>query len=184
MTEVDPIEALIARLLEELGEDTTRAGLVDTPARVARMWRNLVRMEDEPPGLTWFPKQEDGVDCDQMVVLSRIPFYSLCEHHMVPFFGQAHVGYLPHKKVVGLSKIARVVRYFAARLQVQERLTSQVAAFLHKELEPTGVCVLLEAEHLCMSMRGVQAPGHITVTHAIRGNIDKTELLDLVRRDQ
>jgi len=177
------MESTIYTLLQQLGEDPEREGLKETPARVARMWKELVR-HDEPPELTTFPADRDGVHCDEMVLLTDIQFNSLCEHHLLPFIGTAHVGYIPGKKVIGLSKIPRVVRHFAHRLQIQERLTVQIVDHLFKELEPLGVCVVMTAEHLCMSIRGVEDPHSNTTTHAIRGNIDKNEFLQLVQMAQ
>jgi len=175
------IEDTVRTLLGQIGEDPTRLGLVDTPRRVAKMWGELVTNSAEPPVLTTFPSNSDGVQCDQMVIVANIDFWSLCEHHMLPFIGKASVGYIPKDRIVGLSKVARAVHHFSRRLQVQERLGSQVADFLFEGLEPEGVCVMLSAEHLCMSMRGVRSPGHVTTTHAIRGNIDKEEFLNLLK---
>lgn len=171
----------VRALLHQLGEDPNRPGLLDTPRRVSNMWRELIKTDVKPPAMTTFPKDQDGVLCDNMVVVGNIDFWSLCEHHMLPFIGKCHVGYIPGDTVVGLSKFARVVEYFSRRLQVQERLTAQVAEFLMRELKPQGVCVLMTAEHLCMSMRGVRSPGHFTTTHAIRGDIDKNEFLEIVK---
>lgn len=173
-------EDAVERLLHFMGEDVRREGLKDTPRRVARMYADLVQPGANPPVMTTFPTDQDDVKCDQMVVVDGMSFWSLCEHHMVPFYGVGHIAYLPRNKVVGLSKLARVLDHFARRLQVQERLTSQVADFLMETLDPVGVCVILQAEHLCMSMRGVRKAGHRTTTHAIRGKIDKTEVLSLV----
>jgi len=164
-----------------IGEDPTREGLLDTPSRVARMWEEFFTYKKPPPKLTQFATKQDGIHYDELIIVKDIPFYSLCEHHAVPFFGMAHVGYLPNEHVVGLSKIVRVVKHFAHRLQVQERLTTQVADYLMEGLAPQGVCVLIEARHLCMEMRGVETPGAMTSTHAIRGTIDKDEFLTLVR---
>ncbi len=179
---VDVSEDTIRKLLVELGEDPDRIGIKDTPKRVAKMWKELVRLDEPPPKMTCFPKDQDGVDCDNMVVVGDLDFWSLCEHHMVPFFGKVHIGYVPGDKVVGLSKFARVVNHFAYRLQVQERLTAQIADFLMEQLEPLGVCVMMTGEHMCMSMRGVRAHGHFTTTHAIRGDIDKREFLEIVKQ--
>jgi len=176
-------EDVIRNLLAGMGENPDRIGLKDTPRRVVEMYDELIRLDDDPPKMTVFPKDQDGVDCDQMVVVSHIPFYSLCEHHLVPFHGVAHIGYIPDKWVVGLSKFARVVKHFAARPQVQERLTVQIADYITERLRPKGVAVFLSAEHMCMSMRGVQVHGTHTSTHAIRPtseSIDKTEFLRLI----
>jgi GTP cyclohydrolase I len=151
-------------LLVALGEDPHRDGLRDTPRRVARAYAELLTPQTFSP--TTFPNDEGY---DELVVARDIPFNSLCEHHMLPFHGVAHVGYLPGKRIVGLSKLGRVVELFARRLQVQESLTAQVAAWIDDHLDPKGVGVVIEAEHLCMSLRGVQKPGTVTVTSALRG---------------
>lgn len=169
-------------VLTLLGEDPARPGLRDTPDRVARMIWNLTHPEE--PKLTTFPVE----DADEMVILRDVPFFSLCEHHLVPFYGKAHIGYLPGDRLVGLSKLARVVDYFARRLQIQERLTRQIADYLMEHVEPTGVGVILEAEHLCMSMRGARRPGHSTQTSALLGTFRdeagvRSEFLSLVRRN-
>ena len=163
------IEAGVRMILEGIGEDPEREGLVETPARVARMYEEVFA------GLTQDPHQHFTKLFDEhheeMVLVRDIPFYSMCEHHLVPFFGHAHVAYIPGEdgKVCGLSKIARLVDVYARRPQVQERLTSQIADTLVEELNPQGAIVVLEAEHLCMSMRGVKKPGTKTTTSAVRG---------------
>lgn len=151
-------------LLSALGVDDQREELADTPTRVARAYAEL--LSPEPFEATTFPNDEGY---DELVVVRDISFSSLCEHHLLPFSGVAHVGYLPADRLIGLSKVARVVRHFARRLQVQERLTTQVADWLAANLEPKGVGVVLEAEHACMSLRGVQAGGARTVTSALAG---------------
>jgi GTP cyclohydrolase IA len=151
-------------LLDALGIDLTDEGVRDTPRRIARMYDEL--LTPRPFNATTFPN--DG-GYDELVVATGIPFHSLCEHHLLPFVGMAHVGYLPGERIIGLSKLARVVELFARNLQVQERLTTQVAGWLGDHLHPTGVGVVLEAEHLCMSLRGVQKPGARTVTSALHG---------------
>jgi GTP cyclohydrolase I len=151
-------------LLLALGEDPRRDGLRDTPRRVAKAYAELLTPQPFSP--TTFPNDEGY---DELVVARDIPFNSLCEHHMLPFQGVAHVGYLPGERIVGLSKLGRVVELFARRLQVQERLTAQVAAWIDDHLDPKGVGIVIEAEHLCMSLRGVQKPGTVTVTSALRG---------------
>jgi GTP cyclohydrolase I len=153
-------------LLVALGADLSKDSLADTPVRVARMYAEL--LTPSPFTATTFPN--DG-GYDQLVVARDIQFHSLCEHHLLPFVGVAHVAYLPGERIVGLSKLARVVEWFARSLQVQERLTTQVADWLERELAPRGVGVVLEAEHLCMSLRGVQKPGARTVTSALHGAI-------------
>lgn len=162
------IEGAVRTILEAIGEDPDREGLVDTPRRVARMLEEvLAGMKDDGRSHLAVHFQEDH---DEMVLVRDIWFYSLCEHHMVPFYGRAHVAYIPKDgRVTGLSKLARVVQAFARRLQMQERMTSQIADTLMEHLQPLGVAVVVEAEHLCMSMRGVRQPGSQTVTSAVRG---------------
>lgn len=163
-----PLAAVVRRQLALLGEDSARDGLLRTPERVARAWADLTR------GMHQTARDVIGdavfdVDANQMVMVRDVEFYSLCEHHLLPFFGRAHVAYIPDGRVVGLSKLARVVDVFARRLQVQERLTEQVAGALEEVLAPRGVGVVLEAVHLCMMMRGVEEQGSRTVTSALRG---------------
>ena len=153
-------------LLLALGADLEGESLRETPRRVAAAYAEL--LTPEPFEATTFPNDEGY---DELVVARDIPFHSLCEHHMLPFVGVAHVGYLPGARIVGLSKLARVVDHFARRLQVQERLTTQVAGWLTQTLEPKGVGVVLEAEHLCMSLRGVRKTGSKTVTSALHGTV-------------
>jgi GTP cyclohydrolase IA len=151
-------------LLEALGLDTAAEGMADTPGRMARAYAELFTAR--PFAATTFPNDEGY---DELVLARAIPLRSVCEHHLLPFAGVAHVGYLPGGRILGLSKLARVVEHFAARPQVQERLTQQVADWLHRELDAKGVGVVLEAEHTCMTLRGVQAVGARTVTSALRG---------------
>lgn len=151
-------------LLVALGEDVDRPGLRETPRRVAHAFAELLTAE--PFELTTFPNEERY---DELVLVRDIPFHSLCEHHLLPFHGVAHVAYLPDERILGISKLARVVDLFARGLQVQERLTVQVAGWLDEQLAPKGVGVVLEAEHLCMTLRGVQKPGTRTVTSALHG---------------
>ena len=151
-------------LLVALGADLDLDGLSETPGRMARLYAEL--LAPQPFRATTFPN--DG-GYDELVVARAIPFHSLCEHHLLPFVGVAHVGYLPGERIIGLSKLARVVDYFARGLQVQERLTAQIGNWLQEELEPKGVGVVLEAEHLCMSLRGVAKPGASTLTSALHG---------------
>src|SRR5215213_10530582 len=151
---------LLAALGVDLEDESTRA----TPRRMADVYAELLTPTEFEP--TTFPN--DG-DYDELVVARDIPFHSLCEHHLLPFVGVAHVGYLPGERIIGLSKLARVVDMYARRLQVQERLTTQIASWLRRELDPRGVGVVLEAEHLCMSLRGVQKPGARTITSALHG---------------
>lgn len=163
------IEQAVRQILEAIGEDPDRDGLQDTPARVARFYAEALSGLESGAG-RHLAVQFDS-DYDEMVMVRDIPFYSLCEHHLVPFMGKAHVGYIPNKegKITGLSKLARLVDSHARRLQVQERMTVQIADELERALEPRGVLVVIEAEHLCMSMRGVHKPGTMTVTSAVRG---------------
>jgi GTP cyclohydrolase I len=162
------IEKAIKMILEAIGDDPKREGIKDTPARVARMYAELFSglHTDPVKQLTVFHEE----DHEEMIMVKNIPFYSMCEHHLVPFLGKAHVVYIPTKgRLTGLSKLVRVIEGFAKRPQVQERLTSQIADTLMEGLRPRGVFVIIEAEHLCMSMRGVKKPGSITVTSAVRG---------------
>ena len=165
----DKIERGVRLLLEGMGEDLDRDGLRETPTRVARMYEEITS------GLRQDPTQvlqvfEEGHD--EMVMIRDIPMASLCEHHLVPFFGKAHVAYIPNEqgRITGLSKLARLVEGLARRPQVQERLTAQIADAMVERLEPRGALVVIEAEHLCMSMRGVRKPGAVTVTSAVRGS--------------
>ena len=157
-------EGAAAALLAALGADPHSEHLRETPRRVARAFAEL--LSREPFAATTFPNDEGY---DELVVVQGIPFQSLCMHHLLPFHGVAHVAYLPGERVVGLSKLARVVEYFSRELQIQERLTTQVADWLDLELDPKGAGIVIEAEHLCMSLRGVQKPGARTVTSALRG---------------
>jgi GTP cyclohydrolase IA len=169
----DKLMAGVRLILEGIGEDPEREGLADTPRRVADMYEEVFA------GLTQDPAEHFCVtfneDHQEMVLVRDIPLYSMCEHHLVPFMGKAHVAYIPgtHGRICGLSKLARVVDVFAKRPQVQERMTSQIADTIVKHLEPAGVMVVIEAEHLCMSMRGVQKPGAITTTSAVRGIFER-----------
>jgi GTP cyclohydrolase I len=162
------VEAAVKRILAEIGEDPERAGLVGTPGRVHRMYTELTAgYHVDPDRLINDAIFE--VDYSEMVVVKDIPFYSLCEHHLLPFFGNAAVAYIPRGRVVGLSKIPRVVEMYARRLQVQERLTQQIADFLEERLQPQGVGVVVEATHLCAVMRGVRKAGTIMTTSAVLG---------------
>ena len=165
--DLEKIEEAVQRILEAVGENTDREGLRKTPARVARMYQELFSGLHADPGRhleTTFAETYD-----ELVVLRDIPFNSMCEHHLMPFEGKAHVGYLPDGKVVGISKLARVVDDFAHRPQVQERLTSQIADLLTEKLNAKGVAVVLEATHTCMTCRGIKKAGSIMVTSAVRG---------------
>ncbi len=167
--DVQRVEAAVRELLVAVGEDPGREGLLATPARVAAMYEELFAGLDEDPSrhltVTF------AAEHDEMVMVRDIPFASLCEHHLVPFIGQAHVAYIPAAdgRITGLSKLARLVDGFAHRLQVQERMTTQIADAIEAVLQPRGALVVVEAEHLCMSMRGVKKPGTLTVTSAVRG---------------
>jgi len=163
------IEKGVRLLLEGIGEDPEREGLVDTPRRVAEMYEDIIATE--PQDLSSIVVAIGSDTHQEMVLVRDITFHSMCEHHLLPFFGAAHVAYIPskHGKITGLSKIVRLVRTAAARLQLQERLTSTIADTLETSLEPAGVLVLVQAEHMCISMRGVRAPGSRVVTSAVRG---------------
>ena len=176
----------VRRLLAEIGEDPAREGLAKTPARVEKSLRFLtsgyrLKVEDVINGAVYHER------CDDMVIVKDIDLFSLCEHHMLPFYGKAHVAYLPAGKILGLSKIPRIVDIFARRLQVQERLTNQVANALQEALEPRGVAVVIEALHLCMAMRGVEKQNSATITSAMLGGFKndprtRQEFLSLLRR--
>ena len=174
----------VRRILEAIGEDPTREGLVETPRRIAEMYEELFAgLHQDPREVLSTSFQESH---REMVILKNIPFYSLCEHHFLPFHGRAHVGYVPEGRIVGASKIARAVDILARRPQLQERLTGQIADAIMEGLSPDGVAVVIEAEHLCMTMRGVQKPGTTLVTSAIRGGfrrraVTRAEFLALVR---
>jgi len=163
------VQSLIKELLEAIGEDPNRDGLLETPRRVADMYVELFEGLEEEPGDHLKVTFEAGHD--EMVMVRDIPFTSLCEHHLVPFMGLAHVAYLPgpEGRIAGLSKMARLVEGYARRLQVQERMTTQIVEAMERELQPRGSIVVLEAEHFCMSMRGVKKAGSTTVTSAVRG---------------
>ena len=168
------IEKAMRDILIAVGEDPKRKDIKDTPRRVADMYEEILE------GTTLDPEKELEVifekEHDEIVLLKNIPLYSVCEHHMLPFIGKAHVAYIPsNNRVTGLSKLARVVDIFAKRLQVQERITTDIADIIMKKLRPKGVLVVIEAEHLCMSMRGVKKPGVITITSAVRGIFRKNE---------
>jgi len=181
----DPIEGLMTQLLVELGEDPDRNGLLNTPKRVAKAMRFMTqgyRQDiDHLLNGALFP-----IEYDEMVIVKDIDFFSMCEHHLLPFFGKCHVGYLPNKKVVGLSKIPRVVDAFSRRLQVQERLTLQIAETLKKKLNAHGVAVVMEARHLCMMMRGVEKQNTVAVSSSMLGVFrtqqqTREEFLKLIR---
>lgn len=171
MVDKSKIEEAVKLLLEGIGEDVDREGLRETPVRIARMYEEIFGGMDEDPEVPLskqFQAESAGI-----VLEKDITFYSTCEHHLMPFFGKAHVAYLPAGKVVGLSKLARTVEIFARRPQLQEKLTAQVADAMMEYLQPKGVMIMLEAEHMCMTMRGVKKPGSKTVTVAVRGAFEE-----------
>ncbi|QSQ08836.1 GTP cyclohydrolase 1 [Koleobacter methoxysyntrophicus] len=186
MIDEEKIQRAVKMILEAVGEDTEREGLRDTPLRVAKMYSELFS------GLHRDPKDELEVyfneDHEEMVLVRDIPFYSMCEHHLLPFMGKAHVAYIPRKgRLTGLSKLARVVETVSKRPQLQERITSEIADAIMEVLNPHGVAVVIEAEHMCMSMRGVRKPGAITVTSAVRGifrtnEASRSEVLSLIKK--
>ena len=180
----DQVARAVREMLLAIGEDPDREGLSKTPHRIARMYAELLSgLQEDPKTILQAQFEEEH---KEMVILRGIPFYSLCEHHLLPFHGVAHIGYVPQGKVVGISKIARVLELFARRLQMQERLTSQVADSIWNGLEADGVAVVIEAEHLCLTMRGVEKSGTKVVTSAIRGGfkgraVTRSEFLSLLR---
>ncbi len=170
MMDKDKIEQGVRLILEGVGEDLQREGLVETPERVARMYEELLAGMDSDASEHLVKRFT--VQNRDMVIVKDISFHSLCEHHLLPFYGVAHVAYIPNGQVVGLSKIARTVETFARRLQLQERLSAQVADALFEQLDAVGVMVMMEAEHMCMTMRGIKKPGSKTVTFATRGSFE------------
>jgi GTP cyclohydrolase I len=182
---LDPIAPHVTSILKELGEDPGRDGLTRTPERVARSLRFLCQGYQQDPNTILNDALFD-VDYDEMVIVKDIDVYSTCEHHLLPFFGRVHVAYVPNGKVVGLSKVARMVEIFARRLQVQERLTVEIAQTLERILHPKGVAVVVEAVHLCMMMRGVSQQNAFAITSSLRGEFEKDpktrgEFMDLLR---
>lgn len=175
MIDKEKVETAVRLLLEGIGENPDREGLVETPERIARMYMEICGgMEEEAKTHL---KKTFAVENNEMVVEKDITFYSLCEHHLLPFYGKAHIAYIPNGKVAGLSKLARTVDTFAKRLQLQERLTGEIADALEEHLGADGVMVMLEAEHMCMTMRGIRKPGSQTVTIAKRGKfVENAEL--------
>ena len=176
MIDHEKVKEGVRLLLEGIGEDVTREGLVETPDRIARMYEEIYggMEEDASEHL----KKRFHVDNDAMVLEKDITFYSTCEHHLLPFYGKTHIAYIPDGEVVGLSKLARTVEVFARRLQLQEQLTGQIADALEKELIPKGVMVMIEAEHMCMTMRGIKKPGSQTVTIVKRGVFENNKELE------
>jgi GTP cyclohydrolase I len=184
--DIQKIEQAVRDILVAVGEDPQREGLKDTPSRVARMYTELLAgmHQDPKKHLTSVFTEK----YDEIVLLRNIPFYSICEHHLMPFIGIAHVAYLPSGTVIGVSKLARVVDCFARRLHVQERLTDQIADFLMDSLKPKGVAVRLEASHSCMTIRGIKKPGSVMVTSSLRGIFRKDpksriEVMSLMHRE-
>lgn len=179
-------EDIFVRLLQFIGEDPKRGGLLETPKRVAKAWEAWTRGYHQDPASVLKTFEDGAEGCDEMVVVKDIPFYTHCEHHLAPFFGTATIAYIPNGKVVGLSKLSRVTDIFARRLQVQERLTNQIADALVTHLQPRGVGVVLRARHMCMESRGVCQQGHSTLTSALRGAMKeqaetRAEFLSLAR---
>lgn len=175
MIDQEKVKEGVRLILEGIGEDVTREGLVETPDRIARMYEELAGGMEE--NAAEHLKKRFHVKNNDMVVEKDITFYSMCEHHMLPFFGKVHIAYVPDGEVVGLSKIARTVEVFARRLQLQEQMTAQIADAFMEHLKPKGVMVMVEAEHLCMTMRGVKKPGALTVTTVTRGVFDEDDRL-------
>ena len=184
MVDQEKVEAAIRLLLEGIGEDPTREGLLETPARVARMYGEIAGGMDQ--SAEEHLSKTFAVASNDLVIERDITFYSLCEHHLLPFYGKAAIGYIPNGRVAGLSKLARTVEVYARRLQLQEQLCAQVADALMDYLAPQGAIVLMEAEHMCMTMRGVKKPGSKTVTSAVRGGFkqsfkSRSEVLELIK---
>jgi GTP cyclohydrolase I len=184
MVDKAKVEEAIKMLLEAIGEDVTREGLLETPARIAKMYEEIYGGMDEDAAIHLSKTFE--ASNNEMVIEKDITFYSTCEHHLLPFYGKAHIAYIPDGKVVGLSKLARCVEVFAKRAQIQEKLTAQIADALMENIMPKGAIVMIEAEHMCMTMRGIKKPGSKTVTIVARGEFEtniqlKNEFLQLVK---
>jgi GTP cyclohydrolase I len=182
----DPMENLTRELLRCIGEDPDREGLIRTPARVARAMRFLTRGYDQDIKAI-INNAIFEEDIDEMVVVTDIDFFSMCEHHMLPFFGKAHVGYIPNGKVIGLSKMPRLVEVFSRRLQLQERLTNQIALAIEEAIQPQGVAVVTEARHMCMMMRGVEKTNTNTITSSMRGvfrtdRLSRNEFMEFIHK--
>jgi GTP cyclohydrolase I len=181
---IDRIAYHVRGILTELGLDLNDPNLAETDRRVAKMYMEMFRGLDEgaEPKVTTFPNEEGY---SHMVMETKIPFYSMCAHHLVPFYGHAHIAYIPREQILGLSKFARILEFYAKRPQLQERLTEQVVTYLEEKLHPLGAMVVIEARHLCVEMRGVKKPGAVTVTSALRGIFHqkpvREEFLDLLR---
>lgn len=184
MIDREKAEQAVKLLLEAIGEDVNREGLLETPTRVAKMYEEILGGMELDPEVHL--KKTFTVDSNEMIVEKDITFSSTCEHHMLPFFGKAHIAYIPDGKVVGLSKLARTVEVYARRLQIQEQMTTQIADALMEHLNPKGVLVMIEAEHMCMTMRGVKKPGSTTVTIVTRGEFEtnpeiKNQFFQMIR---
>ncbi|MGD1818709.1 MAG: GTP cyclohydrolase I FolE [Pleomorphochaeta sp.] len=186
MIDIEKAEKAVHMLLEAVGEDPNREGLVDTPKRVAKMYEELLKgyskSADEPLSKVF------NVDNSELVLVKDINFYSLCEHHLLPFMGNVHIAYIPEEKVVGLSKLARTVEIFARRLQLQEKLTNQIAESIYENLMPKGVFVVIEAEHTCMTMRGIKKVGAKTITYSSKGIFKNNyqlqkNILDMIKHE-
>jgi GTP cyclohydrolase I len=183
----DKIKKGVRLILEGVGEDADRAGLKDTPRRVADMYEEIFAGLKTSPGEMLKPIE--GESHDEMILIKDIPFYSVCEHHLLPFIGKAHIAYIPSGRIVGLSELAKTLEHFAKRPQMQERLTSQLADMIMNKLGPKGTMVIIDAEHLCMSMRGIKKPGSRTVTSAVRGTFrtkasTREEMLQLIKKNE
>ena len=184
MIDQDKIKRAVHDILVAIGEDPSREGIKETPRRLAEMYAEVFRGMKEDPREVLSVGFEEGHN--EMVILKDIPFYSICEHHLLPFYGMAHIGYIPKGRVVGASKLGRVVEILAKRPQLQERLTTQIADTIVEALQPQGVAVVIEAEHMCMTMRGVKQPGSNIVTSAMRGSfrtraVTRAEFLSLIK---
>lgn len=175
MIDQEKIKAAVKLLLEGIGEDTGREGLLETPDRIARMYGEICGGMEQ--NVSEILSKTFRTESTEMVLERDIVFYSMCEHHMLPFFGKVHIAYIPDGKIVGLSKLARCVEVYARRLQLQERMTEQIAEALMEHLGPKGVMVLTEAEHMCMTMRGIKKPGSRTVTYAVKGVFEENAQL-------
>ncbi len=183
------IQDHVSGILRLLGEDPAREGLAGTPVRVEKAFRHFTRGYAQDPSALLRSAVFEAVDYDEMVILKDVDVFSLCEHHLMPFFGKCHVAYLPDRKIVGLSKIPRVVEVFSRRLQIQERLTTQIARAIEEALQPKGVAVVLEAFHLCVMMRGVEKQNAHMITSSMRGRFrsdprTREEFLNLIRRSK
>lgn len=182
--DADKVATGFRLILEGIGEDIHREGLVDTPSRVARMYQELLSSLGQSPDALLDTQFTD--EYDEMIVLKDIPFISMCEHHFLPFLGKAHVAYIPKSKIAGLSKLARVVDFFARKPQIQERMTRQIAEFILEKLDPIGVGVVVESQHSCMTMRGIKKPGSVMVTSQLLGVFKsnpktRAEFMSLIR---